>query len=110
MKIRDKTLAIVGVTFIFLFGLLIATTDQIMGNSFEQLEKDDVSRNMERATAALDSKADVLDMMAFDYAVWDDTYLFVQGQYDDYIDETLSPEVIWNLDASMLLLYDSTNK
>ena len=110
MKIRDKTLAIVGVTFIFLFGLLIATTDQIMGNSFEQLEKDDVSRNMERATAALDSKADVLDMMAFDYAVWDDTYLFVQGQYDDYIDETLSPEVIWNLDASMLLFYDSTNK
>lgn len=110
MKIRDKTLVILGITFIFLFVFLMVASEQIMGNSFEQLEKDDVSRNVGRATAAMDAKLAVLDMTTYDYAVWDATSFFVQGQDEGYIDVTLSPEIISNLDASMVLFYDSTDK
>ncbi|WP_410509451.1 response regulator [Methanosarcina hadiensis] len=109
MKIREKTLTILGITFILLSLFLVVATEQIMGKSFELLEKDDISRNMERAKAALDSQITVLDMMTYDYAVWDDTYYFVQGQSDDYIDGTLSPELITNLDTNFILFYDSTN-
>lgn len=110
MKIRDKTLVILGITFIFLFVFLMVASEQIMGNSFEQLEKDDVSRNVGRATAAMDAKLAVLNMTTYDYAVWDATSFFVMGQDEGYIDETLSPEIISNLDASMVLFYDSTDK
>jgi len=74
MKIREKTLVILVITFIFLSIFLVVATEQIMGESFEQLEKDDVSRNMERAKAAMDNKIAVLDMITCDYAVWDDSY------------------------------------
>ncbi|MDD4247980.1 MAG: CHASE4 domain-containing protein, partial [Methanosarcina sp.] len=110
MKIRDKTLVILGITFIFLFVFLMVASEQIIGNSFEHLEKDEVSRNVGRATAAMDAKLAVLNMTTYDYALWDKTALFVQGQDEGYVDETLSPEIISNLDASMVLFYDSTDK
>jgi len=110
MKIREKTLAILGITFIFLSLFLVVATEQIMGKSFELLEKDDVSRNMERAKAAMDARLDTLSASVNDYALWDDTYLFVQGQFDEYIDSNFGPEVPTNFDASMVLFYDSTNK
>lgn len=110
MKIREKTLAILVVTFIFLSIFLVVATEKIMGESFEQLEKDSVSRNMERAKAAMDTKLKTLSMITCDYAVWDDTYSFVQGKYDNYISESLSPEVAANLDVSLILFFDSANK
>jgi len=110
MKIRDKTLVILGITFIFLFVFLMVASEQIMGNSFKQLEKDDLSRNMGRATAAIDTKIAVLNMMTCDYAKWDATYYFVQGQSDGYINETFSPELVINLDTNIILFYDSANK
>lgn len=110
MKIREKTLAILVTTFIFLFLFLVVATEQIMGDSFEQLEKDDVSTNMDRVKAAMDTKISVLDMMVHDYAVWDDSYFFVRGEYDGYINETLSPELIANLDTNFILYYDNENK
>lgn len=110
MKIREKTLAILVTTFIFLSFFLVVATEQIMGDSFEQLEKEDVSTNMGRVKAAMDTKISVLDMVVRDYAVWDDSYFFVQGEYDGYINETLSPDMILNLDADFILYYDSANK
>ncbi len=110
MKIREKTLAILGITFIFLSLFLLVATGQIVGKSFEQLEKDDVSRNMERAKAAMDARLDTLSASVNDYAMWDDTYLFVQGQLDEYIDSNFGPEAPTNFDANMVLFYDSTNK
>jgi PAS domain S-box-containing protein len=110
MKIREKTLAILVITFIILSILLVVATEQIMGESFEQLEKNDVSRNMERVKAAMGTKLNALSMTTCDYAVWDDTYSFIHGQYDDYLKESISPEVVVNLDANMILFYDFANK
>ncbi|HWR26129.1 MAG TPA: CHASE4 domain-containing protein, partial [Methanosarcina sp.] len=110
MKIREKTLAIVGITFIFLFVLLVVATDQIVGNSFEQLERKDVSRNVGRATEAMDTKVETLNASVSDYAVWDGSYRFVQGQFDGYINENYGADAVTTLDVNMELYYDSTNK
>ncbi|WP_440947813.1 response regulator [Methanosarcina sp. T3] len=85
-------------------------TEQIMGKSFEQLEKDYIARNMERAAAAMDARLETLKASVDDYAIWDDTYLFVQGQYGGYVDSNFGPEVVTNFDANIVLFYNSTNK
>ncbi|HWR26128.1 MAG TPA: response regulator [Methanosarcina sp.] len=110
MKIREKTLAIVGVTLIFLFTLLVIATDEIVGNSFEQLENKEVSKNIGRATAAMDSKVEALGTVLRDYAAWEDTYLFMQNKSDGYIDRNFGPDIVTNFDANMALFYDTTNK
>ncbi|HWR24628.1 MAG TPA: CHASE4 domain-containing protein, partial [Methanosarcina sp.] len=110
MKIREKTMAIVGVTFIFLFVLLVVATDQIVGNSFEQLENKEVSKNMGRAVEAISTKLESLNSSVSDYAVWDGSYRFVQGQYESYINDTYSADAVTSLDVNMILFYDSRNK
>lgn len=110
MKIRNKTMAILAITFIFLFALLIVTTDQIMGNSYEKLEEKEVAQNVARASEALGTKIDTLYIMARDYGAWDDTFYFVQGENEAYINETLTPSIVANLETNMILFYDSSRK
>ncbi|WP_298684546.1 response regulator [uncultured Methanomethylovorans sp.] len=108
MKIRDKTLAILGITFIFLFALLIVTTDQIMGNSYERLEEKEVAQNVARASEALGTKVNTLAILARDYGAWDDTFYFVQGENEAYINETLTPSIVANLETNFILFYNSS--
>ena len=108
MRIRNKTLAILGITFIFLFALLIVATEQIMGSSYEKLEEKEVAQNVARASGALGTKVNSLTIMTCDYGAWDDTFYFVQGENEDYISETLSPSIVANLETNMILFYNSS--
>ena len=110
MKIRNKILLILGVTFLFLFSIIFITTEQIVEESFSRLEENKVSTNVARALNALDTKTETLSSMAHDYGAWDDTFYFVQGENDGYVNETLYPSVLTNLDTNMILFYDSSNK
>lgn len=62
MRIRNKTLAILGITFIFLFAFLLVMTLQIIGNGFTELEEDEVTKNVGRATSAINNKIHTLDL------------------------------------------------
>jgi sensor domain CHASE-containing protein len=53
MKIRDATLLTIVVVFTIFFAFLYLANEQIVGNSFGQLEKHEVEKNVERADAAL---------------------------------------------------------
>lgn len=110
MRIWNKTLAILGITFIFLFAFLIVTTEQIMGNGFTELEEEEVAKNVGRATAAMNTKINTLDLVVSDYAPWDDSFYFVQGQYEEYIEENLYAETLANLQLNMILFYDTSNQ
>jgi PAS domain S-box-containing protein len=108
MRIRNKTLAILGITFIFLFAFLIVTTEQIMGSSYEELEEKEVGQNVARASEALGAKVNSLAIIACDYGAWDDTFYFVQGENEGYINETLTPSIVANLETNMILYYNSS--
>jgi sensor domain CHASE-containing protein len=110
VKIRSKTLLILGIAFIFLFACLIATTELIIGNSFDKLENKEISRNIERANAALNTEIYYMETLALSWAPWDDTYKFAQGEYDEYIDSNLNSETLANMNTNMMLYYDTSNQ
>lgn len=110
MKIRNRTLMILGVTFIVLFALLFLTTEQIMANSFGELEDKEVKKNIERATAAIDTNIDSLATTATDWGHWDDTYYFLKGEYEDYPENNLDIDSLVNLQTNMMLFYDATGQ
>mgnify|MGYP000851693392 FL=1 len=110
MKIRNKTMLLLGVTFIILFAFLFLATEQIVEISFSRLEENEVSTNVARASNALDAKIQKLGSNAYDYGVWADTFYFVQGENEGYINETLFPSILANLGTNMMLFYDSSNK
>lgn len=110
MKMRNQTLMILGVTFIILFAFLFLATEQIMGNSFTRLEEREVSKNVGRATAALDSRISNLAITANDWGRWDDTYNFLLGRFDDYTTIDAEATSIATLQLNMMLFYNDSGQ
>ncbi|NPE29048.1 hypothetical protein HNV12_14005 [Methanococcoides sp. SA1] len=110
MNIRNKTLAIIGIAFIIFSLSIIASTDYLIGNSFDELEIEEINKNIGRANGALETEMFFVEAVASDWAPWDDSYYFVQGEYDGYIDANLAPEFLANLGMNMMFFYDSSNQ
>ena len=109
LKIRNRTLAILTVTFICLFFLLAVATESIMEDSFSRLEEQEVAKNAVRAREAIDFHSKYLVAKAKDWGQWDNTYFFLQGD-NSYIDSYLGVETFANLQIDMMLFYDASGE
>ncbi|MDW7730980.1 MAG: ATP-binding protein [Methanolobus sp.] len=107
MKIRTKTLTILGITFFCLLLLLTITTGQIIDNSFNELEEKEISKNVERVSAAIDSRTENLVILANDWGHWDDSYYFLLGEDEYYVENNLDVYSMTNLQVDMMLYYDA---
>ena len=105
MKIRNRVLSILGMTFILMLMLFAVVTGQILDNSFHNLEQKEITKNLERADSAIESKLNKMEITAADWGYWDDTYYFLEGD-DEYITNNLEPESLINLQVDMMLFYD----
>ncbi|MFQ6095352.1 MAG: CHASE4 domain-containing protein [Candidatus Bathyarchaeia archaeon] len=110
MKLRKKTLIIIGATIISLIAILSATSQIILLNSFVELEEHNVNQNAERALSALDDMADNLDTVTFDWAAWDDTYAFIEDLNDDYIQSNLLDPTFIGLRLNIMLFINSSGQ
>ena len=85
MTLRRKTLLIIGTTIISLIAIIFITSRTILMSSFEQLEQDNIRLNTERVISAfLDDVTEVSSIVS-DWAYWDDTLDFVNGNYPEYV-------------------------
>ncbi|WP_321417893.1 response regulator [uncultured Methanomethylovorans sp.] len=110
MKIRNATLLIILVVFTIFFAFLYLANEQIVGNSFGQLEKHEVEKNVKRADASLGSYTNNLAVTAKDWGNWDDTYNFVQGQYENYPDKNLDIDTLVNIQSNVMLFYNASGQ
>ncbi|WP_340820419.1 response regulator [Methanolobus sp. WCC4] len=110
MRIRNKTLAIFGITFVLLIILLTLSAGQIIGNSFQQLEEEEIVKNVDRATEAINVQIDRLELTAADWGEWEDTYHFVRGEQEEYIDINMGTVSLVNLEINLMLFYDNSKQ
>ena len=110
MNLRRKTLLIIGVTIIGLVVILSITSRTILMSGFEQLEQDDIRLNTERVISAiLDDIAEVSSIVS-DWAYWNDTLDFVEGNYPEYIDDNLAATTLVNLRLNFMLFTNSSGE
>ena len=110
MNLRRKTLLIIGVTIIGLVAILSITSRTILMSGFEQLEQDDIRLNTERVISAiLDDIAEVSSIVS-DWAYWNDTLDFVEGNYPEYIDDNLAATTLVNLRLNFMLFTNSSGE
>ena len=76
--------------------------------SFMQLEKRAVRTHLERAINAINDDLSVLAATTGDWAVWDDTYNFMENLDDAYIDTNLLDSTFKNLRINLFLLVDQS--
>ncbi|WP_102960452.1 CHASE4 domain-containing protein [Mangrovicella endophytica] len=108
MRIVTKTnLALAGVVAVAAllnFGVLETT---IMPR-FLDIESQAAKRNQSRVIEAIQVQKDQVAASARDYAFWDDSYLFMQGQLPDYEEKNVSAESLKALNVNFFLAIDAS--
>lgn len=103
MNLRVRTLATIAAVLVGLLVVLYASGRVFLLRSFEELEQQDVARNVSRAFDALQQSINDLDSNSADWAAWDDTYAFVQGKNPNFISVSLPPETFKRLRLDLIV-------
>ena len=106
MNIRKSTLISVNIAaFVFLIVLLV-TTNIVIDNSFERVEKNEVLADLSRLFEAMDSELQDLVVSTSDWAIWDDTWNFVQNPNPAYIESNFTSNTFSNYGLKLVVIYD----
>ncbi|MBM2826657.1 MAG: hypothetical protein HW403_721 [Dehalococcoidia bacterium] len=111
MTLRTKTLLFLALPFAVFFVGLYLTSHFIVLSSFEERERLDARRNVQRVLSALEEKTTELNSTARDWAAWDETYVFIEDKNSAYLQSNLLPDAsyIYNR-LSLMVFLDSTGQ
>ncbi len=76
-SLRARTLLVLGLSTSVLVALSLLALDRVVLGSFDELERQAVERDLQRAQALLDAKVQTLVAMAEDNAAWDDAFEYL---------------------------------
>ncbi len=101
-SLRGKSLLLLVLALIALITFLFVTSHIILLGSYLQLEEKLAQRNIERVQNSLTNELDSLDSVAKDWAVWDDTYVYIQDHNEEYQKSNLVPDTFTQLRINLM--------
>jgi PAS domain S-box-containing protein len=107
ISIRSKFFFIIFLNVVFIISLLYFTSTLIISKSYNDIEKDSVIQNIQRANDAIVNSISELTGKLNDWAFWDDTYQFVQDKNQHYINSNLRDASILNLKINAMIFTDT---
>ncbi|MGC9502115.1 response regulator [Baaleninema sp.] len=110
MKLRKKTLLIVGAALVALNLMLYATSSFVLLRDFDRLEERYVRQDVVHALGAISSEIASTNTMARDYAEWDDTYEFMKTGNREYVRSNLVDSTFSYLNLNVMVFVDGEGK
>ena len=110
MSLRAKTLLAVGVTVFGLLGVLFLTAESLIIDNLSALEVRDATQDVEVVQAAVTDELSKLELLAVDWATWDDTYQFVVDQDPSFYDGNLTADSLASADMDLLCIISREGK
>lgn len=110
MTLRRKTLLIIAGTFYGVIILLFFISRNILLESYADLERQSVYRDVERVQASYSQELASLETTTADWAAWDDTYAFITDRNEGYIRSNLTDSTFVELGLNLMLYIDSSGK
>lgn len=108
MSLRKKTLLIIGISLFFLIAFLYVISSGVVLNGFSQVEKQDTIKNVNRVNDALSSELSVLSGVVGDWAAWNETYTFVNGENPNFVEEQIAKRTFIEIRVNLILFINST--
>jgi len=99
MKLSTKTYLIVGSVLFFSIGANWIVLRASVLPSFEKLETQAVTRDVDRAHARVLAEGQALLTAASDWSVWDETYNYARGDNDQYAEDNFYDDAWSTLDV-----------
>ena len=110
MTLRKATFLLTGLGSLALLAVLLFSTHAILDTSFLTLEQAVTRKNVERAQNTIADELQKLDDILVDWAVWDDTFLFMQGKGKDFISSNLNDRTLASLRLSAIVFLDAQGR
>lgn len=105
-KINTALGALIGLSVLLNWGALEFTVKP----SFADLEERTARDNHGRVLEAIGRLQEQMRGSARDYAVWDDTYAFLNGEQPDYVEANINAGALGPLNANFFVLVDNSGK
>jgi PAS domain S-box-containing protein len=106
MDIREKTLVgLIGI-FIVVTIILFALSLTLFLDSYRAIESKDISDDMLTLLGNINKDFSDLQKTTRDYGPWDDTYSFVHGEKEDFIDSNFVAATFNNLHINFIIITD----
>lgn len=106
MTLYKRTLLIVISTLLGLVLILFAASRLILLGSFVELEREAVTRDLERVTADIRAESASLGRTITNWANWDATYAFANRPNPSFLEQELPPQALANLQVDFLAVLD----
>ena len=106
-SLNTKTILFLLSIFIFMLFGTVGILRFFMLDRFSEIEKTLISDHMTRTRNTISDKLTNLNKIAFDWAVWDDTYDFIDDHNESYRQANLVSEVYTNLDIDSMVFIDN---
>ena len=110
MKLRRKTLSIVGITIAGLTGILYVASSSILLGSLIKAEEQEATQVVKGVLSVFGQTADDFNSRFADWSAWDDTYAFVQNRNSEFIAPNLVPEGLANVRVNIALFVNTSGK
>ena len=110
LSILAKTAGIVCAVVALLIAVLIASSYTLVISRFAQLEEDDTKVEVQRAVNEIANTLKRIELVTKDWAPWDETYHFVEGDNPAYIEDNLQEATFSNLQIHFYLLFDTQSR
>jgi PAS domain S-box-containing protein len=110
MKLRRKTLSIVGITIAGLTGILYAASSSILLGSLIKAEEQEATQVVKGVLSVFGQTADDFNSRFADWSAWDDTYAFVQNRNSEFIASNLVPEGLATSRVNIAVFVNTSGK
>ncbi len=111
MNLRQKTLLTIALCLCGLIAVLSGSLSLIMLRSFDELEREEAERDVERVHQAIAADIDQLRRLSIDWGAWDDTHSYVLGNNPSYVADNFgSATTLADLDLDLFVISDRQGK
>ncbi|MEG4198766.1 CHASE4 domain-containing protein [Microcoleus sp. Pol12A5] len=110
MKLRRKTLSIIGITIAGLTGILYVASSSILLGSMIKAEEQEATQVVKGVLNVFGQTADDFNSRFADWSSWDDTYTFIQNRNSKFIASNLIPEGLANIRVNIAIFVNTSGK
>ena len=110
MKLRTKTLLVLGVTLLGLNGVLYGVSSSILRNSVARSEEYSLRDRVNGVRYVLDQEIDTFSDNSLQWSNWDDTYNYIANPKDAYIQSNLVPPTYSYIKLNLFIALNDQNK
>jgi signal transduction histidine kinase/CheY-like chemotaxis protein len=107
MSLKAKFSILLAGLFLGLLLVNVSTISFVVFPSFEELETRETKKNMGRVIDILESDIKDMDSFAYDWAAWDDTYIYIKDRNQAYEDANYIPEYSAAQNHDLYYIWDS---